>query len=299
MRADFPLFSPSMKQSEPANLAACRAFYAQLVAVAGGPLRERLEQAFATVRREDFLGAGPWLARSIYNEAYVQTPTDDPVHLYQNLLFALIGEKGINNGEPCLHGQLLGALSPQEGDTVLHIGCGTGYYTAILAQLVGPSGKVIGYEIDADLARRAADNLAPWGNVEVRCASGVAGGLPKGDAIYVNAGATHPAAAWLDALNEGGRLVFPLSGTPASSAGVSLLVRRRKHAFPARVVGYCQFISCEGAFDRTEASAVTAAFRSGALWMIASLVRDNQPDHTAVLAGDGWWFSSRRAGEGD
>jgi len=286
-----------MDQSDPAHLVACREFYAKLVAAAGGPLRDRLEQAFSVVRRELFLGAGPWLARSINDKTYVQTPTDDPIHLYQNLLFALIGEKGINNGEPCLHGQLLGALGPREGDTVVHIGCGTGYYTAILAQLVGPTGKVIGYEVNADLASRAGNNLAPWTNVEVRCASGVAGTLPKGDAIYVNAGATRPAAAWLDALNDDGRLVFPLSGTPASSAGVSLLVRRRQDAFSARTIGFCVFIPCEGAFDRNEARDVTAAFHSGALWMSASLVRDNQRDHTAVLAGDGWWLSSRSVDE--
>src|SRR5215475_7848968 len=270
-----------MQQSDPAHLKACRDFYAKLVAVAGGPLRDRLEHAFAIVRRERFLGAGPWLARSIYNETYVQTPTDDPIHLYQNLLFALADEKGINNGEPCLHGQLLGALNPREGDTVLHIGCGTGYYTAILAQLVGPTGKVIGYEVEADLAARAGDNLAPWGNVEVRCASGVVGGLPRSDAIYVNAGATRPAAAWLDALNENGRLVFPLSGRVRSGAGVSLLIERLKDAFSARAIGFCLFIPCEGAFDEDEAGNVTAAFRSGALWTIQSLVRDNQPDDTA------------------
>jgi protein-L-isoaspartate(D-aspartate) O-methyltransferase len=208
-----------MEKSDPARLTASRAFYAKLVAAAGGPLRDRLEDAFATVRRENFLGAGPWLARSIYEATYVQTPTDDPVHLYQNLLFALRDEKGINNGEPCLHGQLLGALNPDEGATVLHIGCGTGYYTAILAELVGPTGRVIGYEVDPELAARAVDNLAPWRNVEVRCVSGVAGGLPRCHAVYVNAGATRPAAAWLDALNDGGRLVFPLSALQRAARG--------------------------------------------------------------------------------
>jgi protein-L-isoaspartate(D-aspartate) O-methyltransferase len=288
---------PAMDKNDSAHLTAARDFYAKIVAVAGGPLRDRLEHAFATVRREDFLGPGPWLARSIYLETYVQTPTDDPIHVYQNLLFALRDEKGINNGEPCLHGQLLGALSPQEGDTVLHIGCGTGYYTAILAQLIGPAGKVIGYEVDPQLAGRATDNLSRRRNVEIRCVSGVAGDLPRCDAIYVNAGATRPAAAWLDALNDGGRLVFPLAGTAASSAGVSLLVRRRKHSFAAAVIGYCVFIPCQGAFDEDEASRVTAAFRSGVLWTAQSLVRDGQPDETAVLAGDGWWLSSRPAPE--
>lgn len=282
-----------MARGDPARLTACREFYAKLIAVAGGPLRDRLEQAFSIVRRESFLGPGPWLARSIYDATYVQTPTDDPIHLYQNLLFALIDEKGINNGEPCLHGQLLGALNPHDGDTVLHIGCGTGYYTAILAQLVGPTGKVIGYEVDPQLAARAVDNLAPWRNVEVRRASGVIGGLPRCDAIYVNAGATRPAAAWLDALNDEGRLMFPLSGTSASSTGVSLLITRRKQAFPAEVIGFCLFIPCQDAFDQDEASRVTAAFRSGALWATQSLVRNERSDETAVLVGKGWWLSSR------
>jgi protein-L-isoaspartate(D-aspartate) O-methyltransferase len=286
-----------MEKTDPARLTASRAFYAKLVAAAGGPLRDRLEQAFSIVRRENFLGPGPWLARSIYEPTYVQTPTDDPIHLYQNLLFALCDEKGINNGEPCLHGQLLGALNPHEGDSVLHVGCGTGYYTAILAELVGPSGRVIGYEVDPELAGRAVDNLAPWQNVEVRCVSGVAGRLPRSDAIYVNAGATRPATAWLDALNDDGRLVFPLSGTSASSTGVSLLVTRRKQEFAAGVIGFCLFIPCQDAFDQDEASRVTMAYRSGALWTTQSLVRNDQPDETAVLVGNGWWLSSLPASE--
>ena len=269
-----------------------------MVAVAGGPLRNRLEHAFTAVRREHFLGPGPWLARSIYNQTYVQTPTDDPIHVYQNLLFALIDEKGINNGEPCLHGQLLGALDPQDGSTVLQVGCGTGYYTAILAELVGPAGKVIGYEVDADLARRAVDNLTPWRNVEIRCASGITDDLPRCDGIYVNAGATRPAAEWLDALNENGKLVFPLAGTETSGAGVGLLVHRRQHAFVSRAVGYCQFIPCRDAFDQDEADRVTTAFQSGALWTVRSVVRNNQPDDTAVLVGNGWWLSSSPAADG-
>jgi protein-L-isoaspartate(D-aspartate) O-methyltransferase len=287
----------AMEKDDPALLSAAREFYASLVAAAGGPLRDRLANAFATVRRECFLGPGPWLARSIYEETYVQTPTDDPIHLYQNLLFALVDEKGINNGEPCLHGQLLGALNPRQGDVVLQIGCGTGYYTAILAQLVGPAGKVIAYEVDAALARRAIDNLAPWSNVEVRHASGVAGGLPHCDAIYVNAGATRPAAVWLDALNVDGRLVFPLSGTWASQVGVGLLVNRIKQSFAAGAIGFCMFIPCQDAFDQDEAGRVTAAFRSGALWTTRSLVRNDRPDETAVIVGAGWWLSSRPASE--
>src|SRR5947209_38811 len=281
-----------MTPKKPSRLTAFRSFYAQIAAAAGGPVREHLERAFELVPREHFLSRGPWLAMSPFSEAYVPTPTDDPIYLYQNLLFALDDERHVNNGEPCLHGRLLGALNPNRGDVVLHIGSGTGYYTAILAQLVGPSGKVIAYEIDAALARPAIENLAPWENVEVRHVSGVADDLLRCDAIYVNAGATRPAAEWLDALNEGGRLVFPLSGSAPSAAGVSMLVVRIKDSYVARVTGYCRFIPCADAFDATEADRVTAAFHSSELWKAQSLIRNDRADKSAVLVGKGWWFSS-------
>lgn len=281
-----------MKQQNGDRLAACRAFYAQLVAAGGGALRDELERAFESIPREHFLGAGPWLAMSLYTSTYVRTPNDDPIHLYQDVLFALNDEKHINNGSPGLHGSLLGALNPERGNVVVHVGCGTGYYTAILAQLVGPSGKVLAYEIEPDLAGRATENLRLWENVEVRAQSAVGRTLPHCDAIYVNAGATRPPAEWLDALNDGGRLVFPLSGAASSRLGVSLLVTRRNRSFAVRVLGYSQFISCRDAFDDDEAARVTTAFRSGALWTAQSLVRDDRPDETAVLVGKGWWLSS-------
>jgi protein-L-isoaspartate(D-aspartate) O-methyltransferase len=284
-----------LKRKKVDRLAASRAFYAKMAAAAGRELQGDLERAFEFVPREYFLGPGPWHAVSIPSGSHVQTPTDDPIHVYQNAMFALNREKSINNGEPSLHGQLLGALHPIPGNIALHIGCGTGYYSAILAQLVGSSGKVIAYEIEPELARRAADNLKPWDNVEVRAASGTEGGLPRCDAIYVNAGATHPADNWLDALNEGGRLVFPLSGAGVNRFGVSLLVTRLKNAFSARAIGYCGFIDCIGATDAEEGASVIAAFRSAELWRAQSLLRGGQPDKSAVLIGKGWWLSSSPA----
>jgi protein-L-isoaspartate(D-aspartate) O-methyltransferase len=279
-----------MKQKKRNRLVACREFYAKMAASAGGPVRELLERAFQFVPREHFLGQGPWLAMSPFNQIYVPTPTDDPIHLYQNLLFALDAERHINNGEPFLHGQLLGALSPDRGHVVIHIGCGTGYYTAILAQLVGPSGRIIAYEINSTLAGRAKENLAPWDNVEVRHASGVADDLPRCDAIYVNAGATRPASQWLDALNERGKLVFPFVGV--EGAGVGLLVARLKDSYRVRVLGYCGFVQCADAFDADEADRITVAFRTGRLRMAQSLVRGEDANDTVVLVGKGWWLSS-------
>jgi protein-L-isoaspartate(D-aspartate) O-methyltransferase len=101
----------------------------------------------------------------------------------------------------------------------------------------------------------------------------------------------------LDALNDDGRLVFPLSGTSASQVGVGLLVHRTKHSFAAGVIGFCVFIPCQDAFDQDEAGRVTAAFRSGALWTSRSVVRNDRSDETAIVVGDGWWLSSRPASE--
>lgn len=262
-----------------------------MAAAAGHDLRDDLERAFEFVPREHFLGPGPWFAVSP-SGSHIRTPTDDPIHVYQNVLFALDRERRINNGEPFLHGQLLGALRPARGNTVLHIGCGTGYYTAILAQLVGPSGKIVAYEIEPELGRQAADKLKPWENVQVRIASGVGINLPDCDAIYVNAGATHPTSNWLDALNEGGRLVFPLAGPDATRVGVGLLVTRSTYSFVAKALGFCCFIPCVGANDPDEGQRVADALQTGQLWKTQSLIRDSEPDDSAVLIGKGWWLSS-------
>lgn len=44
----------------------------------------------------------------------------------------------------------------------LHLGCGTGYYTAVAAELVGQMGKITAIEIDPGLAEKARAALMPW-----------------------------------------------------------------------------------------------------------------------------------------
>src|SRR4029077_11081240 len=101
--------------------------------------------------------------------------------------------------------------TPSPGEHVVHIGAGVGYYSAILAELVGPGGRVTAIELAAELARRARINLQPWSNVEVISGDGTTTAFRKADVIYVNAGATRPADPWLDQLTEGGRLIVPLT----------------------------------------------------------------------------------------
>src|SRR5277367_6697798 len=149
----------------------------------------RIEAAFAAVPREDFAGRPPWRIGS--GGLFGLTSANDPARLYEDVLVAIDAERGINNRQPSLHAQSIDALGVKEGETVLQIGAGAGYYSAILAELVGTKGRVIAYEIEPDIARRAAANLARYPQVEVRARSGVEG-LPAADAIYVNAAASHP-----------------------------------------------------------------------------------------------------------
>jgi len=273
-----------------------RAFFAKLICTAAKLSDPRIEEAFRTVKREPFASAGPWLF-TLGGHEYVQTPDDDPAFLYQNLLLALDSERGINIGMPSAHAYWLGACEIKEGETVLQIGAGSGYYTAILAHLVGASGRVHAYEIDEGLAARAGENLKDRIYVDVQTKSGVTSDLPKADLIYVCAGAAQPTRSWLDALLPGGRLLFPLA--PQGVLGGMLLVSRPAQGavWPAKFAGRAQFVGCVGLQDEEAGHRLKDAFGKG--WEnVRSLHLDSAPDETCWFAGEGWWLSTAEA-EGD
>jgi SAM-dependent methyltransferase len=69
---------------------------------------------------------------------------------------------------------------------------GTGYYTAIMAHLVGPSGKVTGIELDPGLAERARDNLSSYPDVDVVCGNGAVVPFETADGMRIARGAGLP-----------------------------------------------------------------------------------------------------------
>ena len=86
-----------------------RHFYARLVTTSAGVSDARIVQAFATVKREDFIGRGPW--HVAVAGGYMSSETDDPAILYQDIVVGLCPERGINNGEPSLHAKCLAAAA--------------------------------------------------------------------------------------------------------------------------------------------------------------------------------------------
>jgi protein-L-isoaspartate(D-aspartate) O-methyltransferase len=153
-----------------------RSFHARLMADASRSHSRshdpRLERIFELVPREAFFPPGPWKIQLAGSANYLETPSADPAYLYQNTLVALDADKGINNGTPFFHAAWIGAIAPQPGEHVAHIGAGTGYYSAILSMLVREGGSVTAFEIEEELAAEARQNLLPFDNVTV-----VAGGL--------------------------------------------------------------------------------------------------------------------------
>lgn len=270
------------------SLDAMRRFYGRFVTadIDDPPLTE----AFAAVPREAFVGPGPWKIR--VDGGYLDTGTDDPVVLYQDVLVALSPEDGIHNGQPTLHAKCLAAAAPKPGQRVVHVGAGTGYYTAILAHLVGPAGRVEAFEVHGGLARQARANLAGYPAVTVHPRSAVEPPLPVADVIYVNAGTTGIPSIWLDALSVGGRLVLPL--TPGDRLGVMLAITRTSDtAYAARAFGTVAFIPCIGARDDAEARALRSALEARPAEDVRSLRRDSLPDETAWLVGSDWWLSTK------
>ncbi|TGP55192.1 protein-L-isoaspartate O-methyltransferase [bacterium M00.F.Ca.ET.230.01.1.1] len=265
-----------------------RRFYARLMAAHAQSADPRIEEVFASVPREDFLGPGPWTVFA--GKGRFETPSADPAYIYQNVLVVLDADKGINNGEPILHAMWLGKVAPKPGETVTHIGAGTGYYTALLARLVEPGGSVIAFELEADLAARAKANLARYANVEVIHGDAVTNPLQPSDIIYVNAGVVAPPAAWLKVLKPGGRMILPWR--PSETVGLAVLVTRRENGFACQPFMGSWFIPCVGAPVAGVAARIPTrerAARTRSIW----LTKDKAPDRTATAIFGDVWFSSR------
>jgi protein-L-isoaspartate(D-aspartate) O-methyltransferase len=117
----------------------------------------------------------------------VPTPSANPVYLYIDSVVQVVAERHLNNGQPSGHAIWITRASIKAGEHVVHIGTGTGYYTATMACLVGPSGKVTGIELDASLAARAKENLSSYPNVLIVNGDGTSVPFDAANVISIHA----------------------------------------------------------------------------------------------------------------
>ena len=159
--------------------------------------RAQVADAFRAAPREGFLPAG------LRHRAAVDAPLP-------------IGH-GATNSQPWTVRFMLERLQVPVGARVLDVGSGSGWTTALLAHLTGPSGSVIGVEVVPELVELGRANLArfelPWARIEAS-ARGVLG-LPElgpFDRILVSADAGAIPAELEQQLVIGGRMVLPAGG---------------------------------------------------------------------------------------
>jgi protein-L-isoaspartate(D-aspartate) O-methyltransferase len=263
--------------------AVVRRAYARQVIAAIGMNVPTLEAALAEVRREDFLGPGPWPILQMSGE-YVLTQSDDPTALYGDTLIGLIPELGLNNGQASFLSFLIAHALPRPGDHAVHVGAGVGYYSAVMATMVGPTGRVTAIEYEPALAERAAENFADWPNVRVVSGDGASADFGPADVIFVNAGATRPVDIWLDRLRDGGRLILPLTiplhgsagTTPSGGNGAVFRILRRGEDFDARFISPISIYPCTGARDDASEAALIAAFNKGGWRDVTRLRRQDR-----------------------
>jgi protein-L-isoaspartate(D-aspartate) O-methyltransferase len=277
------------------SLAQLRAWYAEELRFAGPVESEAVVRAFARVPRECFLGPGPWrIHDDAWRGGYRTTPDADPRHVYHNVLVALDETRKINNGSPSLWAFALDHLNVAAGETVLHVGCGTGYYSAILAELVGADGHVVAVEQYPDLAARAREGLTNWSQAAVVAADGATFSAGPRDVIVASAGATHPLPGWLDTLRPGGRLLFPL--TSHRLGGYMLKVTRAGSGqrLVADLLCRAWFIPFTGGRDAALDERLATAIEGGHSDLVRSLRLDRHvPDGSCWLHGDGFCVSWR------
>lgn len=227
-----------------------RRLFAEEVAAVSHVDAPALIDAFARVPRERFLAAGPWQIPRTPDTAYRTTADGDPRHVYHDVVVAIDPARMLHNGQPSSLARWIAAAELRPGERVLHIGAGTGYYTAILAELVGAGGEVVACEADPALAARAREHLRAWPQVSVSASDASA---PPGhfDAIFVNAGCTYARPAWLAATR---RMVIPITiHIPQAPLGVGLMLRADRDGdgtrWTTRLVTQISIFDCVNARD--------------------------------------------------
>ena len=154
-----------------------------------------------------------------------------------------IGEKQTIS-QPYMVAAMSEALELQGRDRVLEIGTGSGYQTAVLAELAESVFSVERIASFVPLARRRLESLGYY-NVLIKIGDGTIGWSEHApyDAILVTAAAPQVPRPLLDQLKLGGRLVVPLG---PEDAQMLVRIRRDEEGFHEEALGECRFVKLIG-----------------------------------------------------
>lgn len=221
----------------------------------------RKRDAYAALRRK--MVEAQLRRRGVTDTRVLQAMGGVPRHEFVSERFQKIayGDHPIPIGEnqtisqPYIVGLMLQALALEPQDSVLEIGTGSGYETALLAEMVR---QVYSIECHSELSDRAGKILARLGYSNVILAVGDGSqGLPRAapfNAIVVSAAAPSIPPPLLDQLKDGGRMVIPVGSRPLQELQ---LVRKRDHDSVVSVIGTCCFVRLVGKHGFTTPATAT------------------------------------------
>lgn len=202
-------------------------------------------------RARDAMVASQIIARGVREARTLAAMREVPRHLFVSPRLA---EQAYEDHPlPIGHGQTISqpyivafmteALSLKGGETVLEVGAGSGYQSAVLSRIAA---RVFGIEIVEPLAKEAEERLASLGyrNVEIRAGDGYAGWPEHApfDAILVAAAAPRVPEPLKQQLRDGGRLIVPVG----EYVQELIVVTRRGNAFEERRVLGVRFVPMTG-----------------------------------------------------
>lgn len=187
----------------------------------------KIIEAFRKIRRVDFM---------------LQLPTGDPkdIEALAELNEALSIGFSQTISQPQVVAFMMELLEPKEGEKILDVGSGSGWTTALLAEIVerkglsfAKQGKVIGIEIIPELKEFGEKNAEKYGFVKSKRAEFILADGAKGyqkespyDKILVSAAAADKCPdALKQQLKIGGRLVIPIESS------IWLLIKKGENEF--------------------------------------------------------------------
>jgi protein-L-isoaspartate(D-aspartate) O-methyltransferase len=178
--------------------------------------------------------------RKVPRHLFVEEALRDRAYLDKALP---IGEKQTIS-QPYMVAAMSEALALRGRDRVLEIGTGSGYQTAVLAELAESVFSVERIASFVPLARARLESLGYY-NVLIKVGDGTIGWSEHApyDAIVVTAGAPEIPRPLLDQLKLGGRLVMPLG---PEEAQMLVRVRRDEDGFHEEALGECRFVKLIG-----------------------------------------------------
>ena len=143
---------------------------------------------------------------------------------------------GQTNSQPSTVEAMLRLLDVRPGHKILDVGCGSGWTTALLAHLTGPTGRVLGVELEPDLVDLGTAHLdgcdVPWASIH-EAVPGVLGlpGAAPFHRILVSAMARELPDELVAQLHSGGVMVIPVAGTMLRVASSMRGVQVTRHGY--------------------------------------------------------------------